>query len=88
MLQYQALFFCTCAKMQEMDPFEGRYPRKNIEKLELETDFRRLPPKYVAKANDYRDSFLQNVSINCWHATILKMPQCGECIYHHKKELQ
>ena len=68
MLQYQALFFCTCAKMQEMDPFEGRYPRKNLEKLELETNFRRLPTKYVVKANDYRDSFLQNVSINCWHA--------------------
>ena len=22
MLQYQALFFCTCKKMQDMDPFE------------------------------------------------------------------
>ena len=68
MLQYQALFFCTCAKMQEMDPFEGRYPRKNIENLELETDFLRLPNRYVFKANDYKDNFLQNVGINCWHA--------------------
>lgn len=68
MLQYQSLFFCTCKKMQEMDPFEGEYPKKNLELLKKRKDFVKLPSKYTQKTGTYRRKFLENVSINCWHA--------------------
>lgn len=68
MLQYQALFFCTCKKMQDMDPFEGEYPKRNLEKIQKEKEFWQLPSEYLSKAEDYKNSFLQNVAINCWHA--------------------
>ena len=42
MLQYQALFFCTCKKMQDMDPFEGEYPKRNLEKIQKEKEFWQL----------------------------------------------
>ena len=51
-----------------MDPFEGEYPKKNLELLKKRKDFVKLPSKYTQKTGTYRRKFLENVSINCWHA--------------------
>lgn len=68
MLQYRALFFCSCSIMQKMDPFEGEYPKKNLKALRDKKDFVQLSPKYTQKPGLYRKKFLENVGINCWHA--------------------
>lgn len=68
LLQYEALFFCSCSLMQKMDPFEGEYTKKNLKILRNKKDFIKLQPKYTKKPVLYRKKFLENVGINCWHA--------------------
>lgn len=68
MLQYKALFFCSCALMQKMDPFEGEYPKNNLKNLRNKKAFIQLPKEYSQKPSVYRRKFLENVGINCWHA--------------------
>ena len=58
LLQNKALFFSTCFNMQKLDPFEGYYTKINNEDKK----------KYAkGKAKDYRELFLKNTFINCWH---------------------
>lgn len=68
MLQYKALFFCSCSLMQKMDPFEGEYPKNNLKNLRDKKDFVQLSREYTQKPAAYRRKFLENVGINCWHA--------------------
>lgn len=68
MLQYKALFFCSCSLMQKMDPFEGEYPKNNLKNLRDKKDFVQLSKEYTQKPATYRRKFLENVGINCWHA--------------------
>lgn len=68
MLQYKALFFCSCSLMQKMDPFEGEYPKNNLKNLRDKKDFVQLSKEYTQKPVAYRKKFLENVGINCWHA--------------------
>ncbi len=68
MLQYKALFFCSCSLMQKMDPFEGEYPKNNLKNLRDKKDFVQLSKEYTQKPAVYRRKFLENVGINCWHA--------------------
>ena len=68
MLQYKSLFFCSCSLMQKMDPFEGEYPKNNLKNLRDKKDFVQLSKEYTQKPALYRKKFLENVSINCWHA--------------------
>lgn len=68
LLQYKALFFCSCSSMKDMDPFEGEYPKKNLRKLQDKKQFIKLPSECSKKPWEYRKKFLENVCINCWHA--------------------
>lgn len=68
MLQYKALFFCSCSIMQKIDPFEGEYPKNSLKKLRDKKDFIQLTVEYTEKPAVYRRKFLENVGINCWHA--------------------
>ena len=68
LLQYQSLFFCTCAAMQKMDPYEGEYTSKNLQKLKDAKSMINLPEEFKKKPGQYRRKFLENVGINCWHA--------------------
>lgn len=68
LLQNKALFFSTCFNMQKLDPFEGEYTKKNLDMLEITKKLYELPENMRKKPKEYRELFLKNTFINCWHA--------------------
>jgi len=89
LLQFSSLFFCTCSQMQNMDPFEGNYPGKNIEKLTTSKEIIKIPSKYYQKPRSYRTKFFTKCRNKFVGTQITqKMLQCGKYTYLQKKELQ
>jgi len=69
LLSESALFFCTGSQMRVLDPYEGYYPEIDLERLTSEKQRYDNPLQLAKKSTKYRQIFLKNVSINCWHVS-------------------
>lgn len=66
LLEKSALFFCSCKNMEKMDPYEGYYTKQDLKNLK-NTKVSVIGGKYKKSPSVYRNLFLNNSTLNCWH---------------------